>query len=890
MRGISFLTAALLGLQLGAAEAAPAAPAAPAAAPPPAGRLGSAAIPEHYRLALTILPETASFSGRVAIDVRLDRPQATLFLHGRDLAVSEIFATLPDGTRIAGSYAQITGAGLARLHFDKTLPKGKAEITLSYTAPFNGALTGLYKVVDDGRAYAFSQFEPISARRAFPSFDQPTFKTPFDITITAREGDKVVTTTPETIAEPAGAGLMRHHFLTTAKLPTYLIAFAVGPLDIVEAPAIAPLGQDRGPIPLRGAATKGKGGRLAFALAHTAEIVQGLESYFGIPYPFPKLDIIAVPDFAAGAMENAGTITYREPLLLLDENSPIRQKRSYFSVHAHELSHQWFGDLVTPKWWDDIWLNESFATWMSGRLTASLYPHDEYDRDVQRDALDVMDQDELAAARAIRQPIAAEDDIFNAFDGITYDKGGGVLSMFESYLGPEAFRDGVRLYLRRFASGNAEARDFFQAMAEGAKQHGIVAAFDSFVAQPGLPKVSVSSQCRDGRSSLALRQSPSEPLGVKAPHRLWKIPFCARPLDGSASCKMLDKPKAAMAGPPGCGPVFPDAGGKGYYRFSLDRAGWQAILQNASGLPPAEQLAALYNLRSAFRSGALDGAAYVSGLSVFAGAAAWDVVLTSTGFFAELADRMIGAEDAARFQQLMRALYGPRLKAIGLRAQKAEAPGNTLLRGGLAYFLLQYGEDPELMTDLAETGRRVVRHPRRARDPELLAPALYALAAKDEDGAVDALIAATEAAQDQDFRRSGLRALALGAPPAEADRLRALLLSDRLHKNERPLLLALLMTRPERQAETWRWLKANFEAYGSQLSDSQRGNLAGLVRWGCDAGFRDDARSFFAPKLAIMVGAPRQLAQALETIDRCVALKAARGAEIAAALRSGAPR
>jgi len=451
----------------------------------PLGQLGERVVPKEYRLDLRIEPAEPIFSGIIEIDVVLAEPHDGIFLHGRDLEVTAAWLE-SNGERIDATYAQVDETGVAEVTLNQTAASGPATLHFEYSAPFNAALEGLYRVQEDGDDYAFTQFEATSARLAFPSFDEPAFKTPFNIAVTARTEHEVITTTAEISRTNPAPGLTRHVYATTPPLPTYLIAFAVGPLDIVEAPALPATALRSRPLPLRGIAARGKGVDLGYALENTQSLVEALEAYFAIPFPYPKLDIIAVPDFAAGAMENVGAITYREQLLLLPDNASVQQKRAYARVHSHELAHQWFGNLVTPRWWDDIWLNESFATWMGNKAVDQVQPGQGFANATLRGALGAMNSDSLVSARQIRQPIESNHDIATAFDSITYRKGGGVLQMFENYLGEKAFRAGVRLHMQRFANQVADANDFMQSLADGARRPDVIESFRSFLEQPGV--------------------------------------------------------------------------------------------------------------------------------------------------------------------------------------------------------------------------------------------------------------------------------------------------------------------------------------------------------------------------------------------------------------------
>ena len=412
---------ALAALALPFAAPLQAAPASDPASNPrsaPAGRLGTDVRPLAYRLELQILPDKAEFYGTAAIDVEIAAPARVIHLHGNGLKVKTATYSRGPGSDQAGRYAQVDPSGVAQLEFADPVPAGRGTLRIEYTGPYGKGGEGLYKSEIAGDAYTFTQFQPIDARRMFPGFDEPGFKTPFDIAVTTRTANAVVGNTPVRGERPAGAGLKRVEFVTTLPLPTYLIALAVGPLDIVEGAPVPPNGARKSPLPLRGVATRGKGPRLRYALENTHAMVLYLEDYFAVPFPYPKLDLIASPDFGGG-MENAGAIIYGDPRLLLADDASVAERRGFGGIHAHELAHQWFGDLVTPKWWDDIWLNESFANWMGFKAGNAWQPALRFDVVPALQTPAAMELDSRIAARQIRQPVDRNADIGSAFDAIT---------------------------------------------------------------------------------------------------------------------------------------------------------------------------------------------------------------------------------------------------------------------------------------------------------------------------------------------------------------------------------------------------------------------------------------------------------------------------------------
>ncbi|MCA9539519.1 MAG: M1 family peptidase, partial [Myxococcales bacterium] len=529
-------------------------------------RLDHAVVPLRYDLDLTVDPAEAAYAGQAQIAVRLEAARAVVELHGRDLDVDSVTAAVGAAER-KGRAVQGPNGGLA-LVFAEPLPAGEVTLKLSFRARLPEVPNGLYRVKEGGLWYAFTQFEPMYARQAFPCFDQPEFKTPYRVTLRVPQGQLALANSPEQSRRDE-LGLTVFEFAETKPLPTYLVAFAVGEFDVVEAPADAIPN-----LPLRLVATKGKGRLAKYALERAPVIHKALSDYFGTPHPFAKLDLVAVPNFAAGAMENVGLITFRETLLLLDEASaPANHKMWSQSVIAHEMAHMWFGNEVTLAWWDDLWLNEAFATWTAAWVVASVDPELEMDLERVAGTAWVMDLDAQAHTRSIRQPIAHGGDVHNAFDGITYGKGAAVLRMLESWIGRETFRDGVRAYLAAHAYGTATTSDLLEALA---RQSGKPVAETAkwFLDQPGTPLVQIDVLCTEGGpATLGLSQRRALPAGSTAPQgEPWHVPMCVRYGIGEEvhrECFLLEgKQQTVALHAPGC-PAWLSGNDdqRGYYQW-----------------------------------------------------------------------------------------------------------------------------------------------------------------------------------------------------------------------------------------------------------------------------------------------------------------------------------
>jgi alanyl aminopeptidase len=497
--------------------------------------------PVAYQLDLTVLPERETFTGRVRIDIRFDAATDGFWIHGRGLDVDNVSLRAADAV-IPATYAQATRDGVVRISLEREIAPQTAQLDISYHGRFSNLLEGLYHEQVDGEWYAFTMFEPIDARGAFPGFDEPRFKTPFTLSIVAPKSATVAANTPVAEIATLPDGTKRVLFQPTQPLPTYLVAFAVGPLDVVEGARLT----DDAASPLRGLARRGHGKEFSLALSNTPEIVALLADYFGQPYPFAKLDLVAVPS-QVGAMENAGLITYGEYLMLLGDNPPLNQQRAFASAHAHELAHQWFGNSVTMSWWDDLWLNEAFATFMGSKIVQQWRPSYRAAEELTQSALATMDADGLGSARRIREPIESFNDITNAFDGITYQKGAGVLNMLEGFIGETAFRDGVRAHLARHARGSADMSDLVASLVESSGRAELGGIMQTFTELPGTPLVDVQLRCgAQEQPTVTLSQRRYLPAGSKADaQQKWDIPVCMRigVVDGvREQCAVLSEP------------------------------------------------------------------------------------------------------------------------------------------------------------------------------------------------------------------------------------------------------------------------------------------------------------------------------------------------------------
>ncbi|MCP1373572.1 M1 family metallopeptidase [Dyella lutea] len=855
----------------------------------PHGLLPTWAVPQSYRLAFKVDPHQKDFSGHTVIKVKLTQASDHVWLHGADLTVTKVRLTDAAGkTTMAKYVAAVPHEGVARVDFGHTVKPQEITLAFDYTAPLNLQLQGLYKVSHEGEPYAMTQMEPISARYAFPGFDQPDYKTPFDLTLTIPDSEKAVANTGEVSEKPAGKGWKTITFAKTRPLPTYLVAFGVGPWDIVAGPDISPDAYRSEPLKLRGVAAKGEGHRMQHVLSETPSIIHTLENYYGFGYPFGKLDLLAAPDFAAGAMENPGLVTFRDWLLLLDPDSPARYVRGSFNVTAHELAHQWTGDTVTTKWWNDIWLNEAFATWMQQKVTMAVHPEYRADLDRIRGAQGAMNNDSLVSARKIRQPITGNGDIMTAFDGITYQKGAAVLGMFEHYVTPAVFQKGMRAYIQDHKFGNATADDLVDSIAHAAdKGEAFKEAFKSFLNQSGVPYVQTKLEQKDGQTILQLSQSRYLPVGSTGDsQRVWGVPVCVRygvPGGSKVSCEMLDKAEGSMVLAGASNPtwVMPNADAQGYYRFGMTRAGLAALGQQIGSLADTEQLAYADAVGASFRHGDIDAADALAALKPLAASKTDDVATAPLNTFGWIWRNLASTEaERAKLVAWAKDAYLPRLQALGYHRKPGEADGDSLMRSTLADFLGMDVKLPAVRAELLKQGDAVMRRKPdgsldyAAADPDLLGAALGVAAQEHGKPVVDALIDTLPKTSDPATRNAILAGLASVEDPALVERIRDFALSKAVKVGEMAALLRSDRDTAAQRDAMWTWSVAHYDQILARTGSFAGGRLPSLMGGGgCSQAEAERLQAFFKDRLDQAPGAARGLAQTSESTLLCAALK-----------------
>jgi alanyl aminopeptidase len=867
-----------------AVEPPPAQPPPPTVAeePVPELRLPTDVHPTAEAIELHVDPTRDRFSGVVDIDIQLDRVHQMIWLHGDDFNVTAASVTPDGGAAVAATWKQHDDTGLASLTLASTVPAGKARIHVAYDAPFTTGQRGLYKATEAEVAYAFTQFESISARSAFPCFDEPSFKNRWTITLVVPAELVAIANTHE-VSRTTDGGSARVSFAPTQPLPSYLVAFAVGAFDVVNAPDVPPNTVRTTALPLRAVTTKGRGKEVAYALGHTGEIVSTLETYFGIAYPWDKLDILAVPG-KGGAMENAGAVTFGEQLLLMDEaKASAAQRFGYAYVMAHELAHQWTGDLVTMAWWDDTWLNEAFATWIGGKVADLWNPKLHANLSLLRNAEGAMNVDALVNARAIRQPIRSTHDILGAFDSITYSKGAGVLSMFERWAGPEVWQHGVHAYLEAHRFGNGTADDFLDAE-NAATGKDVKTAFHTFLDQPGVPFVEASLVCSaagKAKPHVHLAQSRYLPLGSTGDaHQTWQTPVCVR-TDRETACTLLATPEADLELTNATCPafVFPNADGAGYYRFALAPADLASLRTKGSAtLTTREKSAYEVSLWGAYRRGTTRLQDLLDAVRPLANDADQNVAQEPMAYISESRDWLYDDAVRADIERYGRALYAPAAARLGWEPKPSDTDEARLLRATVLRFLAFTGRDDKVRVEAKKRGLAYIGAKTDgaihvdAVDSNLASIALGVVGEQADRATWDAMKALYVRTVDETVRGPLLFALTSATDPQLAAAARELVLDPALRFNEMMTPLRTQLANHDTRDAAWAWMKAHYDAIVARMPKRYGGlALIGMGRSFCDAEHVDDVEAFFGPKAEGIEGGPRELASTLEEMRLCVA-------------------
>jgi cytosol alanyl aminopeptidase len=852
----------------------------------PTLRLPKNFIATGYTAALAIDPAQTGFSGAIQITGEVRERSSVIWLHGKALTIKKATASREGAAPVELSANQ-AAEELLELRSASPIETGTYTIAIEYTGAYATVETAGAFVQSVAKSrYVITQFEALFARRVFPCIDEPDSKVPWQLTLDVPAKQVAVSNTPVAKESALPDGRRHIEFERTPNLPAYLVAFAVGPFEIVDA------GKTKRGVPVRIIALQGRAKDAAYAASVTAGIVDRAEAWFEIPYPYAKLDMVTIPiSVGFSAMENAGMITVTESEMLFDpQKLSWGNKRSYVTTAGHEIAHQWFGDLVTMVWWDDIWLNEGFATWLENKLTAQFEPawHEELsDLDIRGNALAA---DSIVTARRVREPIQTDDDIANVFDWITYQKGATVLNMFEAYVGPEKFRQGVRDYIKARAMGNATSNDFIAAISK-ASGVDVSAGFSSFLDQAGAPEIELAVTCGKGKPRVDLAQQRYVGPGSPEPeaNKPWTVPVCVvfdKAGQRGEACTLMTNENASFELDTKSCPrwVLGNANGRGMYRMRYTLAQATALRDEAWDKLSWTERRALF---AAVQTGT-EGVPRPMKKSVTKKAPAKLPLALALSFVPKMlaGDDRFTIGDATelvegfnwyvpddlrpKYEGWIRTTFGAGAAKVGLVPAPNEDLDAERVRGQLLGLVAWVGRDPDLVKQASDLvpGWHDMPAASRGLVLELATDASPDLHAK--------LIRDVKGETSRAHRREMINAIGSVRDAKRYEAALELTLDPKFDFRESSTLLVTFYNEAMRQVSE-RFVRAHADVLLDRMPKESATGEGGLfihvMTASCDETKREEAEKFLRGTIGKLPGGKREVDQGMEELDQCIAYK-----------------
>ncbi|MDG0867861.1 M1 family metallopeptidase [Candidatus Lucifugimonas marina] len=774
-------------------------------------RLPSFVVPSHYRINLEPNLDEATFSGSVEIEVEVGQATDNIQINSADLVISSAFVRDAIGGETAASGIEHDeDMERATLSFDSELRSGPYTIVAEFTGILNDQLHGFYRSVftdDDGveHTIATTQFESTHARRAFPCFDEPAFKASYGVTLVVPEDQFAVSNGPDISTTDLGDGRKSILFEDTMVMSTYLVAFIVGPFEATE-----PIDVDG--VPLRIVHPIGKGHLTDYSLEAGAFALKFFSNYYGIPYPGQKLDMVAVPDFAFGAMENLGCITYREVLLLVDKSrSTEPELLRVADVIAHEIAHMWFGDLVTMEWWNGIWLNEAFATFMATMCSDNFNPDWGRWNQFSLERSMAFDVDSLANTRPIEIEVNSPVDAEGMFDLLTYEKGGSVLRMLEQYLGEEEFKDGIAYYLNKHKYGNTETNDLWDAI-EHVTQQPARRIMDSWIFQKGYPLVSASIS-EDG-STISLSQDRFlYTEGEVADDTIWSVPVVLK--IGTASGVeevryLLEEKSAELELDSPAEWATANAGGSGFFRARYSAEMLKSLSSTMfENLSPIERYGLVDDTWSSVMAGRTSASDFLDFARSFQAETDLDVWTVLSGCLSGL-DKLVEGEAQLQYKAAIRDLAQPALDRLGWEPSDSDSSRDLELRGLFIRLLANVGDDDIAIKNAGDLHDSYLVDAGSV-EPNVAAAATGVVASKGDSAQYEVFVEKHHNPTTPQEERRYQSALSAFPGEAEMDRTLAMTLDGTVRTQDAPYLLAVCMRNKEQGYKAWQFVKDNWE-------------------------------------------------------------------------------
>ena len=815
-------------------------------------RLPSSVTPTFQDIHLNLDPDAPHYSGSTRINVTVNTVTKRVGFYQQDLAITH--AELIQNERAIALNVEEGEYNINWGMADADIAPGKYTLVIDFEGKVNTSSDGMYLSRFEETNYLFTQFEDMHARKAFPSFDEPAFKIAYQMTITAPEKQVVVSNTPVE-SRDVSEGMQTVKFEKTKPMPTYLIAYTVGPFDSAELEGLS--------VPGKIYVPKGYADKTKFVVKHTPEILATLEDFFDIKYPYKKLDFVAVPNFTHGAMENVGLITYRDSLLLLEDEPGLTERKGPLNVIAHELAHQWFGNLVTMAWWDDLWLNEAFASWAASYTMMELYPELNFaDRIVQESAFGA---DASPTVKPVKKVVRTQPDVMDGL-GLNYSKGESILQMIESLIGTEKFREGVRNYMNTHAWGNTVADDLWAAL-DGVSDINLSAMMKAYLEQPAYPLISIDDNG-------TITQERFHYAGATVEAQTWAVPLkLTYKVNGKIKQEVvfIDKAKTTLPQLAEADWVFPNDNATGYFRWAITSKQLANLLSDLNVLNNREKKNVLYNMQALLNAGKVSIDSIMPVLTALAKDNDPVVKRAAVGVLGEF-DYLINDDNRAHYASLLNQEYLPLLNELTLEQTSGEAESVISLRNQLYSLLGNRANNETLIKKSELIAKQYIKDSSAV--PAGIADTAIGITTKyTEDDLYDTLVAAFKEAQLPNVKRTLLYSMRY-TDEATANKMLDLALTDDITPANTLYMLVRVSRNLELKTALYKWLDKNLDALIAKMPDYHVSRMPEFVSTTCSAENLDMAKAFYTPIKDKHEGMARSFDIMLDESNQCLRLKA----------------
>ncbi|NCP66405.1 MAG: M1 family metallopeptidase [Paraglaciecola sp.] len=816
-------------------------------------RISDDVTPTFQQITLRIDPDQPTFNGETTFDITVNKSTDTVEFYQIGLTIS--VAELIDGEQRIPLTVTARGYDIQQAKAAKKLATKPYQLHLVFSGKVNTSSDGMYLSKFEGNNYIFTQFEDMHARRAFPSFDEPAFKIPYQVTISAPEKHTVISNTLVNKRSVAD-GWQTVEFNKTKPMPSYILAYAVGEMDSADIEGLS--------IPGKIYTPKGQAHRTKFVASHTAPLLKGLENYFGSPYPFEKIDFVAVPNFTHGAMENAGLVTYRSSYLLLEDEPNLTEQRGPLNVVTHELAHMWYGNLVTMAWWDDLWLNEAFASWMATKVMLSVHPEQNLEAGLVQEG--AFGADASPTTKPVKKIVKSQVDVMDGL-GLNYSKGESILQMIEALVGEKAFQKGIQTYMKNNAWGNAEADDLWAVLSTVA-DFDVPALMKTYLEQPAYPLVEFNQ-------SGGISQSRYRLQGAEVKEQTWIVPLAiSYKKNGKIQRQQLFLKEQNMQLPELAEAewIYPNDNAMGYMRWQIPSAQLQALIKDISALNAREKKSLLYNTDALFKAGKIDLAEHMSVLDALAGD---EDPVVGSAVVAALNDLvfLVDADNEAKFAKFAQSKLLTWFKRLGTTELASDSSDVSRLRSGVFGLLARYTNSPEVSATSLQLTQAFLADPNSV-PRSIAAPAMRNVVRLGDATWFDKFKNAYQ--QTNDANVQGVIGRAMIFPQAEnVQKVLDFAMTDNVTPANVIGFIARAASGQDDKTELYKWLETHFAALVKKMPEYHVARLPEYASSSCNAKDIEMSAAFYQTRKVEHAGMERSVDIEQEESKQCLTLKMA---------------